>query len=83
MPPATPVLPTLASYNYDEIDLVESLLPILQKEVVEGANQYYFDIVESLAVPFRLRRRKQVNDDRTSNSHNNIPSSGLYKGAQF
>lgn len=56
MPPATPVLPTLASYNYDEIDLVEFLLPILQKEVVEGANQYYFDIVESLAVPFRLRK---------------------------
>ena len=82
MPPATPVLPTLASYNYDEIDLVEFLLPILQKEVVEGANQYYFDIVESLAVPFRLRK-KQENDDRTSNIHNNIPSSGMYKGAQF
>jgi hypothetical protein len=57
MPLATPVLPTLASYNFDETDLVEFLLPILQKEVVEGVNQYYFDIVESLAVPFRLSKK--------------------------
>ncbi|MGK3738141.1 MAG: hypothetical protein ACI8RD_003732 [Bacillariaceae sp.] len=35
MPLATQELPMLASYNFDEIDLVEFLLPILQKEVVE------------------------------------------------
>lgn len=49
----------LASYNFDEIDLVEFLLPILQKEVVEWVNQYYFDIVESLAVPFRLSKKQK------------------------
>ena len=81
MPPATPVLPTLASYNYDEIDLVEFLLPILQKEVVEGANQYYFDIVESLAVPFRLR--KNSNKKMMIGPAIFTITSGMYKGAQF